>query len=134
MRSRRIRGILDLSNGPAWPSRPEGRARAIRFESWDLSHPPVYFATEKKALDWIEKRGWILRSKCWSYCPDEPEARITVYASEDDMNYGDIFEGHLIRPVAAFKALTRGLAIARHTSENRGILNTVKLVRRLPSP
>lgn len=83
----------------------EERARAIRFESWDASRPHVYFASEKKALDWVEKHGWILRSKCWSYCPDESEARITVYASEDDKNYGNTFEGHLIRPVAAFKAL-----------------------------
>ena len=94
----------------------EGRARAIRFESLDLSRPAVYFATEKKAFDWVEKQGWTLRSKFWSYCPNESEARITVYASEDDKNYGDIFEGYLIRPVAAFRALSnvRRLAMARH--------------------
>ena len=83
----------------------EKRARAIRFESWDSSRPPVYFETENKAFDWVEKQGWILRSKCWSYRPDESEARITVDASEDDKNYGDLFEGHLIRPVTAFRAL-----------------------------
>jgi hypothetical protein len=83
----------------------EKRARAIRFESWDSSRPPVYFETENKAFDWVEKQGWILRSKCWSYRPDESEARITVDASEDDKNYGDLLEGHLIRPVTAFKAL-----------------------------
>ena len=86
----------------------EKGARAIRFESWDSSRPPVYFTTEKKAFDWVEKQGWILGSKCWSYRPDESEARITVYASEEDKNYGDVFdnEGHLIRPIAAFRALT----------------------------
>ena len=105
------RKLLDLLKRAGMAiENPEGRSRAIRFESWDLTQPPVYFATEKKAFDWIEQRGWILRSKCWSYCRDEPEARIAVYVSEDDMNYGDVFEGHLIRPVAAFRALTRGLA------------------------
>jgi hypothetical protein len=98
----------------------EERTRAIRFESWDLSRPHVYFATEKKALDWVEKHGWILRSKSWSYCPDESEARITVYASEDDKNYGDTFEGHLIRPVAAFRTLARGLAVASHAAREQG--------------
>jgi hypothetical protein len=85
----------------------EESARAIRFECWDSSRPPVYFATEKKAFDWVKEQGWILGSKCWSYWPNASEARITVYASEDDKNYGDIFdhEGHLIRPVAAFRAL-----------------------------
>ncbi len=94
----------------------EDAERSIRFESWDSSRSPVYFATEGKAFDWVEKQGWIPRSKCWSYFPDESEARITVYASEDDKNYGDIFEGYLIRPVAAFRALSnvRRLAIARH--------------------
>ena len=67
----------------------EGRALAIRFESWICLARHVCFATEKKAFDWVGKQGWILRSKCWSYCPDESEARITVYASEDDKNYGD---------------------------------------------
>jgi hypothetical protein len=70
----------------------EESARAIRFECWDSSRPPVYFATEKKAFDWVKKQGWILGSKCWSYWPNESEARITVYASEDDKNYGDIFD------------------------------------------
>jgi hypothetical protein len=94
------------------------RARAIRFESWDSSRPPVYFATERKAFDWVEKQGWILGSKCWSYWPDESEARITVYASEDDRNYGDIFEGHLTRPVAAFRALVKACPLAIAIPDN----------------
>jgi hypothetical protein len=48
----------------------EKGARAIRFKSWDSSRPPVYFTTEKKAFDWVEKQGWILGSKCWSYRPE----------------------------------------------------------------
>ena len=108
----------------------EGRARAIRFESSDSSRPHVYFGTEKKAFDWVEKQGWTLRSKFWSYCPNESEARITVYASEDDKNYGQIFEGHLIRPVAAFRALARArftLNQKRKHPEHR-----IKLTRKLP--
>ena len=50
----------------------EERARAIGFESWDLSRPHVYFAGEKKALDWVEKHGLILRSKSGAIIPMSP--------------------------------------------------------------
>ena len=83
--------------------------RACKFEQ-SARNSSSKFQTRKK-------QGWILGSKCWSYWPNASEARITVYASEDDKNYGDIFdhEGHLIRPVAAFRALLPALSPSRLT-------------------
>ena len=63
-------------------------SRLNQGEARHWSRPDVYVATEQEAFDLVEKHGLILGSKCWSHWLDEFEARICVYQSEDDKNYG----------------------------------------------
>ena len=71
------------------------------------SRPNVYVATEQEAFDLVEKQDLMLGSICWSHWLDEFEARVGVYQSEDDKNYGDVLHnrGHLVRPVEDKEAL-----------------------------